>query len=543
MKEKFLIKSSTARICLTAFLISLAVHLIFFIIFAFNGAILLDESMLLLNARYLADFGTDCMGEHLPIYFDTWLFGGQSPVATYLTALFIKIFGYSLAVTRIPIFLMSAIGLIAFYYFLINVFEEEKYIKVAFILACFSPWHIFNSIYTLDCNYMPHILIIGMAFLAKAIKSKKAVHFALAMIFFGLCFYCYIAAAFIIPLLLLIIYLSLLISKNISIKNAVISVLVITAVSLPFILSGLVQLGVIDEFKLFSLSISKMPYYTRDQTITYSGFLERLGGGILLTFFPDINMLGSIGMMNTFNYTNFIGGIGLMLGIVCLITSKGNKTSHDFSKARIFSFSALITFLIYVSATFYYTVLYRYFSFNYLFIVIEGIGFIYLTELIKKIDIKKFLAVFLLISTIIYCISYFSIFDKEYVRKNYWYINSFTQSVEYAKNRGYDSIAICFDRDEKLVSRGPRNAVALRLYDYRNKDNYYSIKDDLLMFLNTPKEIPLTKDNRFYYREVSADTELTDSCLIMTSAELEFADFDKDNYNIENFGDMVVVYK
>ena len=72
--------------------------------------------------------------------------------------------------------------------------------------------------------------------------------------------------------------------------------------------------------------------------------------------------------------------------------------------------------------------------------------------------------------------------------------------------------------------------------------NYYPLKDDLMMFLNTAEEIPLTKDNRYYYREVS-DLELKDDCLIMTSAEMEFANYDKSIYSVKDFGDMVVIYK
>ena len=75
----------------------------------------IDEAMTVLNANSLAKSGTDILGEKLPIYFDTWLHGGQSPFATYLVAIMIKLFGYSLFVTRVPMFVFSMLGLVAFY--------------------------------------------------------------------------------------------------------------------------------------------------------------------------------------------------------------------------------------------------------------------------------------------------------------------------------------------------------------------------------------------------------------------------------------------
>ena len=309
MNKLYDLINDTKKLCYFAFTVSLILHIAAFIVFYFNGAILMDESLTLLNGRFLADYGSDCFGEHLPIYFDNWIFGGQSPFATYLVALMVKVFGYNLAVTRIPMLLFSELGLIAFYFFLKNLHLEEKYVNVVFLLACFSPWHIFNSVYTLDCNFMPHILMVGMAFLSKAINTKKSVHFVFSMIFFALCFYCYIASSIIVTLILFITYILLLRTNRISIKNAIISVVAFTVVALPFILSGLVQLDIIDDFKLFGFSISKMPNYDRSQTLSFKHVYKKLFNGILMTVFPDIFIFKGIGMMNSFNYTNFTGGI------------------------------------------------------------------------------------------------------------------------------------------------------------------------------------------------------------------------------------------
>ena len=72
-------------------LFAFILHIGVFIYFMVKKPINIDEAMTVLNANSLAKSGTDILGEKLPIYFDTWLHGGQSPFATYLVAIMIKL--------------------------------------------------------------------------------------------------------------------------------------------------------------------------------------------------------------------------------------------------------------------------------------------------------------------------------------------------------------------------------------------------------------------------------------------------------------------
>ena len=69
--------------------------------------------MLVLNARSLAREGTDIFGQRMPVYFDTWLYGGQSSLATYLAAAFIRLFGNQIWIARLPLALTAFAGLFA----------------------------------------------------------------------------------------------------------------------------------------------------------------------------------------------------------------------------------------------------------------------------------------------------------------------------------------------------------------------------------------------------------------------------------------------
>ena len=110
-------------------LAAFALHLFVFIYFLIKKPIHIDEAMTILNANSLAKSGTDILGERLPIYFDTWLHGGQSPFATYLVALMINQFGNAFTgnVNVVGlIFAIAALALIVYMLFFKKYKEATK---------------------------------------------------------------------------------------------------------------------------------------------------------------------------------------------------------------------------------------------------------------------------------------------------------------------------------------------------------------------------------------------------------------------------------
>ena len=63
------------------------------------------------DAYCIANYGTDRYGNSNPVYMINYG-GGQSALYTYLAAILIKVFGYSLTVIRIPALVFSIIYLI-----------------------------------------------------------------------------------------------------------------------------------------------------------------------------------------------------------------------------------------------------------------------------------------------------------------------------------------------------------------------------------------------------------------------------------------------
>ena len=527
-------------------LFAFILHIGVFIYFMVKKPINIDEAMTILNANSLAKSGTDILGEKLPIYFDTWLHGGQSPFATYLVAIMIKLFGYSLFVTRVPMFVFSMLGLVAFYKFLKEVIpENETLINITFCLACISPWHLYSSAFTLDCNFLPHIAMFGMYFLAKGINSTKSRYFVFSMLFFGLGFYCYILSAIIIPVLLAVLFLILLIKKKVSFKNTIISVITIFIVAIPFILQGLVQFGIIENLNFLGFSISKMPYYSRGSELKLNNILENLGEGIISLLFTDIYSFNAKGV-NSFNFANSFGSVALLAGVITLILNKIRKRNDFgiFLKAVIIS--TLVSSATVCSLTFYATALYRYNIYNYIFIIISSYGIYSVSKLFKKPRFKEVTSLLVASSLIIttYCFAYY--YKNDVINTNTFYTSSIEECLNYNKSNKNVAL-VCVDEKTNINSGQITERMIIdTLYHHINEKDFTDIEALLYKagyfnnndFSNLPK---FTKDNSIEFK--NPKEKIIEDYVIVYSPQLKNLKYDKNQYEIIDFGSFVVLNK
>ena len=541
------IKSSTQSGAYKIMLLfAFVLHIGVFIYFMVKKPINIDEAMTVLNANSLAKSGTDILGEKLPIYFDTWLHGGQSPFATYLVAIMIKLFGYSLFVTRVPMFVFSMLGLIAFYKFLKEVIpENETLINIAFCLACISPWHLYSSAFTLDCNFLPHIAMFGMYFLAKGINSTKSKYFVFSMLFFGLGFYCYILSAIIIPVLLAVLFLILLIKKKVSFKNTIISVITIFIVAIPFILQGVVQCEIIVNLNFLGFSISKMPYYSRGSELKLNSIFENLGEGIISLLFTDIYSFNAKGV-NSFNFANSFGSVALLAGVITLILNKIRKRNDFgiFLKAVIIS--TLVSSATVCSLTFYATALYRYNIYNYIFIIISAYGIYSVSKLFKKPRFKEVTSLLVATSLIIttYCFAYY--YKNDVINTNTFYTSSIEECLNYNKSNKNVTL-VCVDEETNINSGQITERMIIdTLYHHINEKDFTDIEALLYKagyfnnndFSNLPK---FTKDNSIEFK--NPKEKIIEDYVIVYSPQLKNLKYDKNQYEIIDFGSFVVLNK
>lgn len=310
----------------------LALRIIFFVFNLVIGGVHIDESMLFANALSIAKNGTDILGNKMPVYFPTWLIGGQSPVGTYLSAFAVKLFGNSLFVLRLPAMIIGCVGVICSAKLGTLLFNQKEY-RYAFVgLSAISPWMIFSSCYVLDCNYMGYNIIFGILLLLKGQKQNKNIYYVLSMLFFSFCFYSYIASVLIVPAFLFLLYLTLLINGKMKIKDCVISILSLFVFSIPFIIFGLVLVGKIEPFTTKFISFPDMKYYSRDTSVAlnsgsvptviknlFTNFIE----SISIILIPDSTILADC--TNLFQYGNLGAGLISLFGIVDVLLSKLHK--------------------------------------------------------------------------------------------------------------------------------------------------------------------------------------------------------------------------
>ncbi len=527
----------------------------FFVFFQFKDGMHCDEMMLLLNARSLVDNGTDIMGEKFPIYFDTWLYGGQSPMATYLAAIFIKVFGYSVVVSRIPAFLANIVSLFAIKGTVKELFGNSKVTVAVFAVGNFSPWYIFQYAWTFDCAYFPYCFIIALYFLTKAVNGKKArTNYIISMLFFGLCFYCYIASVLIVPIFLACFYLVLIKNKKISFNNIAISVITIVLISTPFILFGLIQLNVIKEFTAFGFSFTKMPYYSRASSITIfsnSSFVSKIGNVFenliyeLICFtFPDVCFL--IGGIYHFTYTNFVGGLFVIIGVIYAI--KNFKKAKEIQ--QVFMIASFVSFIVFslLQNDIIFESSYRFSCFYLMLFVLEGIGIIAFASVLKRVNWKAVIILFLMTSLILSYVTLQTKYEK-CVQTQKVYSETFYKSLDFGDEHSKSKLIIVNDAPNKNSKESNKEynqeiSVYLR-YKYYGSHIDSSFENEMKArgYIEQNSAGQNIKFNKKYeYQSISNDDKLTQECYIISTAKLRSMKIDK-QYKIKSFGYISVVYK
>ncbi len=227
-----------------------------------------DEAMLAINAKSIAETGKDIYGTSNPVYFEAWGAAGQSALPTYLSALLVKIFGYSLFTVRLPFIILSICSLFIVFALSKKMFGTRTAV-IILALTAISPWHILQSQIALDCNMFPHILLIGVYLLYVGLEEKRNICTYFSMFFFAISMYCYGVAIFIVPLMLTIISTYELIKKKIGIKQVLICILIYVVISIPILLMFIVNYFKMDSINLLGITIQRFYYSLRETDILF----------------------------------------------------------------------------------------------------------------------------------------------------------------------------------------------------------------------------------------------------------------------------------
>lgn len=198
-----------------------------------------DGAMAAVDAKALADYGTDRFGMFMPVHFTAWGYGQMSVFLSYCMIPFIKLFGVSAVTARLPILMASMAGLLGLW----GIGRKLLGTSGGLILLAFAtvnPWHFLQSRWALDCNMFPHVFLLGLCFLLFGLEKKKFFLF-FSMVFFACSMYCYGIAFYTVPLFLTVFGIYLILKKLVGWKDFFCCVFLYFVLSWPIYLTMMIN--------------------------------------------------------------------------------------------------------------------------------------------------------------------------------------------------------------------------------------------------------------------------------------------------------------
>lgn len=228
-----------------------------------------DEAMAAVDAKALAEYGTDRFGMRYPVHFTAWTSGQMSVLLSYFMVPFIKILGFSITTIRLPMLVISCVGLMCLY-FVGKKVDGVWLGLIALMLGIVCPWHYMQSRWSIDCNMFPHVFLIGVWLMLVGLKRKWIIYFS--MVFFGLCSYCYGLANYSVPLFLLVAAIILIRKKAVSIKQGGFCVLIYFLVAGPEFLTMIINAFGWQTIQTKLFTIPYFPQSARSGNILFLNF-------------------------------------------------------------------------------------------------------------------------------------------------------------------------------------------------------------------------------------------------------------------------------
>ena len=228
-----------------------------------------DEASIAYDAWSIATYGLDRNGYIYPVYPVAWG-TGHGPLYMYLVVPFVRVFGMSEFIYRLPNALLGVGSTIVFYFLMRNMRVKPGKILAIATTAFFAivPWHIQMSRWGLDSNPLPFFMLLGVLFLLLAARKQKTVYYVAAAASFALTLYCYLTSLIVLPVFLVFIIIYFMKHKKLSARQLLISGAVMAVVLIPLGLFVLVNFFGIGEIITPYFSVPKLTYIRSNSVFT-----------------------------------------------------------------------------------------------------------------------------------------------------------------------------------------------------------------------------------------------------------------------------------
>lgn len=399
----------------------------------------LDEAMAGYEAWCLGNFGIDSHMTSFPVYMKVWG-SGMSALYIYMAAPFVKLFGLSEGVFRLPMSLLGSFAILFFYWVLRKTQKDTLLTTTMTCILAICPWHIMKSRYGLDAMVAPDLILIGVCFIILAcyltVNWQRWTAYIFGFGILALSAYGYAVSWVVLPVLVMALFIYLLKKKLITTKQIAGSIGVMLLIAWPLIyFAGVMYLG-FGEVKVGAMTIPQLEFNRADDTGTFilssNDILNEIK--ISIPVIAKLILLGTDGISNEIAipyFGVFYNVISLPLlgyGIWYFFRSKDRSNSEDILFIMLASASVL---LILIGASLvHWNLLWLPFS------IFSGYGIYYFTKSFspaKGLFLSTFSILFLL-----FLLAYFN--AKTFKPGFTYYSHMIKQSVLFVRDKDFDKI-------------------------------------------------------------------------------------------------------
>lgn len=481
-----------------------------------------DEAMAAVDAKALAEYGTDRYGMRYPVHFTAWISSQMSVLLSYCMISFIKILGFSTVSIRLPMLIASCVGLLALYFFGRQLAGKWTGL-IVLILGTISPWHYMQSRWSFDCNLFPHVFLIAVVFLIAGFRKKPFLY--VSMVFFGLCSYAYGIADYSVPLFLLFIGIYLLRQQVVNWKKLTVCIVLYVVIVLPEFLSMLLTVlgkpGI--ETPLFT--IPTFLSSNRGNDILFANFSwQQLWDNIVATITTTwwSGDKSSTNTMVKFGPIYYVTDLFFIIGMISIIVKIRNM-----EKTKRYPYVVLLGWL---GMSLWAGIITKNVTINriniifYPVIVISGIGIAWCIRKIHLLCVPiaaMYGALALLMAQM-----YFGSWAE--ISRTYYY-DPYLQALEYAKTIDCDKYYIY--PDPQGIDAGARLGEILTMYTHQIDAHYYQ---GISNVQNGEELLPYQERYHYEYAtaEIIAENEASGERVVYIVGPGEVDLFDTEKYEI-----------
>ncbi|MFL2029698.1 hypothetical protein [Loigolactobacillus zhaoyuanensis] len=256
----------------------------------------IDEANYANEVRSFASFGTDIHGLHFPVYLSSVWGQGQSVLYAIFSVPFVRIFGFSILIFRLPFVLLTfslLVFLFALLYFKMKQRKLATFINIAIIT---TPWMFISSRWILDANVAPVIFLFGVLSiwlgLVSTASSHRYIYLVLGAVLLALTTYGYITAWMYLPILCVLYLIYFLRNKLLRTREYLLFTVTLVILVLPIIYFAykvnLVHASSASKFLIFD--IPPLPSNRVESLIDFNqsnlllGMLKNFFNGITIYF-------------------------------------------------------------------------------------------------------------------------------------------------------------------------------------------------------------------------------------------------------------------